>query len=81
MPSIADAPLEAIPTDRANDLNDYRLEDENIRRQNVTNNEMTLIGYQNPLPIAGEEQSGLGIDEAVKIKKQRAPVAKLDEDR
>jgi replication fork protection complex subunit Csm3/Swi3 len=62
------------PANDLNDLFDYDVGlDEIIPDNNTTNNTKPAT--------AGDPALGLGLDEEVKVTKQRQPVAKLDESR
>lgn len=68
-----------MPGDVLDDLLDYDVDTNNVFRDIDTN--MDISKRASPPARRIESDSGLGIDEELKIAKKRKPIAKLDENR
>ena len=81
MPGLFEASVNATSVDRLDGLNDYPLSDKVDNRHLNDDNEAVAAVSRGQRPRIIEDNGGLGIDDIVKIAKQRAPVAKLDQER
>ncbi|KAL8790552.1 MAG: hypothetical protein Q9195_006296 [Heterodermia aff. obscurata] len=79
----APRPAATAPADDMDDLFDYNVDLDDIFRDVDTNmNVPARAANAAPPPPAGRANSvGLGIDEEIKVRKARQPIAKLDADR
>ena len=72
----------AAPAGDMDDLFDYNVNLDDIFRDVDTNMNVPARGTNAARPATGRANSvGLGIDEEIKVRKARQPVAKLDENR
>lgn len=72
----------AVPRDELDDLFNYDAQIGDVFRDVEQNDTVTAPSNgNNRLRAGAEEVHGLGIDDEVKIRKPRAPIAKLDEER
>lgn len=80
--ATAGRPAAAAPADDMDDLFDYNVNLDDIFRDVDTNMNVPARATNAAPPPAGRANSvGLGIDEEIKVRKARQPIAKLDEDR
>ena len=81
--ATASRPAVAVPNDDMDDLFDYNANlDDDIFRDVDTNMNVSSRGTNAASqPARAGDDLGLGIDEEIKVKKARQPIAKLDEDR
>lgn len=71
----------AVPADDLDDLFDYNVNMDDVLRD-VDPNMDAPAAPKPPAKVSGKENAiGLGIDEEIKVVKQRKPVPKLDEER
>lgn len=72
----------AVPTDDVDDIFDYNANLDDIFRDVDTNMDIPARRANSAArPAARAGSVGLGIDEEIKVKKARQPIAKLDENR
>ena len=84
MATVTAAPpaASAAPADDMDDLFDYNVNLDDIFNDVDTNMNLPARSTNAGPPPAGRVNSvGLGIDEEIKVRKTRQPIAKLDEDR
>ena len=80
--ATAARPATAAPADDLDDLFDYNVNLDDIFHDVDTNmNVPARATNAAPAPTARANSVGLGIDEEIKVRKARQPIAKLDEDR
>lgn len=80
--ATASRPAVAVPNDDMDDLFDYNANLDDIFRDVDTNMNVSSRGTNaTSQPARAGDDLGLGIDEEIKVKKARQPIAKLDEDR
>ena len=81
MPGLVEVPLNTTSIDRTAVPSDPQLSDMVDNRRPGIDDRAVATVSQSQRPKIAEDNGGLGIDEVIKIRKQRAPVAKLDQER